>query len=195
MKKVIVLVVTVCLFSVSRSQAQGFHLGIKGGTNLSQISGRSFDQGFQWNFVAGAFAELDVSSKFGIQPELLFSQTTSRTASNFRDIYDQGINSQNVKLNYMSIPILLSFKPISLLSLQLGPQFGILMNSSQTVTRNGANAFKSGDFSMVVGAQLNLGPFKGGARYVYGFSDINNVTNFEAWNNRSIQLYVGLRLF
>lgn len=195
MKKVIFLVLTVSLFVGSRSYAQGFHLGIKGGTNLSQISGRSFDQGFQWNFAAGAFAELDVSSKFGIQPELLFSQTTSRTASNFRDIYDQGINSQNVKLNYMSIPILLSFKPISLLSLQLGPQFGILMNSSQTVTRNGANAFKSGDFSMVLGAQLNLGPFKGGARYVYGFSDINNVTNFEAWNNRSVQLYVGLRLF
>jgi hypothetical protein len=196
MKKLSLLIVAVLLFSLTR--AQGLHLGIKAGTNISELTGRSFDEGFQWNFMAGAFVELNVTSKWGIQPELLFSQTTTQTASDFNDIYKQGINSRDVKLNYLSIPILLSYKPVPLLSLQAGPQFGILMNTSDNLTTNGANAFKSGDFSMVVGAQVNLGAFKGGARYVYGFTnvaDIDEISSVDSWKTRTIQLYVGLRIF
>jgi hypothetical protein len=196
MKKFCLFLLVVLIFSANSSRAQGFHLGIKAGTNISELTGRSFDEGFQWNFMAGAFAELNFTSKWGIQPEVLFSQTTTQTASNFDEVYEQGINSQNVKLNYLSIPILLTYKlPLPIISLQLGPQFGILMNTSENITANGTNAFKSGDFSMVVGAQVNLGPFKGGARYVYGFTNIDDVTNVDSWKNRTIQLYVGLRIF
>ena len=196
MKKFCLFLLTFVVFSTFRSQAQGFHLGIKAGTNITQLTGRSFDDGFQWNFMAGAFSELDFSSHWGIQPEVLFSQTTTQTASDFNDVYEEGINSRSVKLNYLSIPILLTYKlPLPILSLQLGPQFGILMNSSENITTNGTNAFKSGDFSMVVGAQVNLGPFKGGARYVYGFTNIDDVTNVDSWKSRTIQLYVGLRIF
>ena len=179
------------------SQAQGFHLGIKAGTNLAKIDGRSFDQGFKWGFTAGAFAELNFTSKWGIQPELLFNQTNTQTADSFNGIYQQGINTRSVKLNYLSIPILLSYKPIPLLSLQIGPQFGILMNTNQNITTNGSNAFKSGDFSMVGGAQVNLGGFKAGARYILGLSNVDNVTttDVDTWKNQSIQLYVGLRIF
>jgi hypothetical protein len=199
MKKLGFLVIAVFVFSVNRIQAQGLHLGIKAGTNISQLTGRSFDEGFQWNFMAGAFMELNFTSKWGIQPEVLFSQSSTQTASNFNDIYEEGINSRNVKLNYLSIPILLTYKlPLPILSLQLGPQFGILMNTSDNLTTNGTNAFKSGDFSMVVGAQVNLGPFKGGARYIYGFTnvaDINEISSVDSWKTRTIQLYVGLRIF
>lgn len=195
MKKVCFLLFAVILISAS-SQAQGFHLGIKAGTNITELTGRSFDEGFQWNFMAGAFAELNITSNWGIDPELLFSQTTTQTASNFDDVYEQGINSRGVKLNYLSIPILITYKlPLPILSLQLGPQFGILMNTSENITTNGTNAFKSGDFSMVIGAQVNLGAFKGGARYVYGFTNLDAVTNVDEWKNRTIQLYVGLRIF
>ena len=134
MKKTGILVLAISILSVSRSLAQGFHLGAKIGTNISQITGRSFDQGFQWGFSAGAFAQLNFTSKWGIQPELLFNQTQTQTASNFNDVYEQGINSRNVSLNYLSIPILLSYKIIPLLSIQVGPQFGILMNTSQNIT-------------------------------------------------------------
>jgi hypothetical protein len=195
MKKFCLLLLVVFVFA-SRSQAQGFHLGIKAGTNISELTGRSFDEGFQWNFMAGAFSEINFTSNWGIQPEVLFSQTTTQTASDFNDIYEEGINSRSVKLNYLSIPILLTYKlPLPIISLQAGPQFGILMNTSDNITTNGTNAFKSGDFSMVVGAQLNLGGFKGGARYVYGFTNINDITNADSWKNRTIQLYVGLRIF
>jgi len=199
MKKLSFLTVSVLVITVSNIQAQGFHLGIKGGTNISQMTGRSFDEGFQWNFMAGAFAELNFTSHWGIQPELLFSQTTTQTASNFDDVYEEGINSRNVKLNYLSIPILLTYKlPLPILSLQAGPQFGILLNTSENITTNAGSAFKTGDFSMVIGAQVNLGGFKGGARYIYGFTNVANISSIQSvdsWKTRTIQLYVGLRIF
>ncbi len=197
MKKVSFLLIFIFIFSFHESQAQGFHLGGKIGTNISQITGRSFDQGFQWGFSAGAFAELNFTSKWGIQPELLFNQTQTQTASNFNDVYEEGINNRNVSLNYLSIPVLLSWKIIPLLSIQVGPQFGILMNTSQNITANGVDAVKNGDFSMVGGAQLNLGGLRVGARYVYGFTDINNLPppgSVDTWKNQNFQLYIGIRI-
>lgn len=195
MKKSGILVLAISILAVSQSLAQGFHLGVKIGTNISQITGRSFDQGFQWGFSAGAFAQLNFTGKWGIQPELLFNQTQTQTASDFNDVYEQGINSRNVSLNYLSIPILLSYKIIPLLSIQFGPQFGILMNTSQNITTNGMNAFKNGDFSMVGGAQLNLGLINFGARYIYGFTNLNDVTNDDTWKNQNFQLYLALKIF
>jgi hypothetical protein len=195
MKKLSFLVLAVFVFSASRIQAQGFHLGIKAGTNISEINGRSFSDGFKFGFSAGAFAELNFTSQWGIQPELLFNQSTSQTASSFNTIIPNGINNQTFNLDYLSIPILLSYKPIPLLSLQLGPQFGILMSTSETVVGNGEKAFKSGDFSMVGGAQVNIGGFKGGARYVLGLTNLNAVNDADSWKNEGFQLYVGFRIF
>lgn len=197
MKKTGFLVFTIFILSFSESRAQGFHIGGKIGTNISQMTGRSFDQGFQWGFSAGAFAELNFTGKWGIQPELLFNQTKTQTASDFNDVYSQGINSRDVSLNYLSIPILLSYKIIPILSIQLGPQFGILMNTSQNITSNASNAFKSGDFSMVGGAQVSLGAIKLGARYIYGITnlaDIKEINNVDTWKNQNFQIYFGLRL-
>lgn len=184
-------------FSFFQGSAQGFHLGAKIGTNISQMTGRSFDQGFQWGFSAGAFAELNFTSRWGIQPELLFNQTQTQTASNFNDVYQEGINSRDVSLNYLSIPILLSFKLIPVLSVQVGPQFGILMNTSQNITTTASNAFKSGDFSLVGGAQVNLGIIRLGARYIYGISNLNGLPppgDVDTWKNQNFQLYFGLRI-
>ncbi len=194
MKKVFILLLVT--FSCSYIHAQGLHLGIKAGTNNSLLTGNSFNDGFNWSFMAGAFAEVNFTSSWGIQPEVLFSQITSQTASNFNDAYSEGINSKDIKLQYLNIPILLTYKlPLPILSLQLGPQFGTLLNNNSSITTNGINAFKSGDFSMVVGAQVNLLMFKGGIRYVYGFTNINNINDADTWKTRTIQLYAGIRIF
>jgi Outer membrane protein beta-barrel domain len=194
MKKVLVLLLV--MFFCTHIHAQGLHLGIKAGTNNSLLTGNSFNDGFNWSFMAGAFAEVNFTSRWGIQPEVLFSQITSQTASNFNDAYSEGINSKEIKLQYLNIPILLTYKlPLPILSLQLGPQFGTLLNNNSSITTSGINAFKSGDFSMVAGAQVNLLMFKGGIRYVYGFTNINNINDADTWKTRTIQLYVGIRIF
>ena len=73
MKKVFFSLVIIFSLTQTVSHAQGFHLGIKAGTNNTLLTGNSFSGGFNWNFMAGAFAEINFTSKWGIEPELLCS--------------------------------------------------------------------------------------------------------------------------
>jgi hypothetical protein len=183
------------LFTVFHVRAQGFHLGIKAGANLFKVDGESFDQEFQFGYNVGAFSELNFTSSWGLQPELLFNQTNYRTGTEFSDVYSGGISNYKGKLNYLSIPVLVSFRPIPLLSLLAGPQFGILLDQDEHLVDNAQQAFKKGDFSLVGGAQLNLASLKVGARYVIGLNNINDLPNQSSWKNEGWQLYAGFRLF
>jgi Outer membrane protein beta-barrel domain len=200
-RNAIVLSLMLLVAGVINSQAQGFHLGIKAGANLDKINGQSFDQGFQFGYNVGAFAEVNFTPMWGIQPEVLFNQTNYRTGDRFSDIYPGGVDDVKGKLNYLSIPLLLSFRPIPLLSLQAGPQFGIKLNSDEHLINNARDAFKTGDFSLVGGAQLNIAGIKIGARYIWGLADVNNVstensnTTTVTWKNQSWQVYAGFRIF
>jgi Outer membrane protein beta-barrel domain len=183
------------LLAVVQGQAQGFHIGIKAGANLFKMDGESFDQEYKFGYNVGAFSELNFTSSWGIQPELLFNQTNYRTGTQFSDIYPDGVNGVKGKLNYLSIPVLLSFRPIPLLSILAGPQFGILLNQDEHLVNNAGQAFKKGDFSLVGGAQLNLASIKLGARYVVGLNNINDLQNQNNWKNEGWQLYAGFRIF
>lgn len=178
-----------------QTQAQGFHLGIKAGANLFKVDGQSFDQEFNFGYNVGAFSEINFTSAWGIQPELLFNQTNYRTGTEFSDVYSGGVNNYKGKLSYLSIPVLVSFRPIPLLSILAGPQFGILLNKDEHLVNNAEQAFKSGDFSLVGGAQLNLASIKVGARYVVGLNNINDLPNQTSWKNEGWQLYAGFRIF
>lgn len=195
MKKKFLAVLVVVLAIGSASFAQGFHMGIKGGANLLKIDDKSFKDEFKFGYNLGAFAEINFNKKIGIQPELLWAQSTYRTATDIQQIIPESKSDVDVKLNYLQIPILLNYRPVKILSLQAGPQFGILINEDNTLLQNGKDAFKKGDFSMLAGAQLNLGPLKAGARYAIGLNDINDISNNSEWKSRGWQLYVGLRLF
>lgn len=193
-RKAFVLFVALIL-AVTHSYAQGFHLGIKAGANLFKVDGQSFDQQFKFGYNVGAFSEINFTSRWGIQPELLFNQTNYRTGTEFSDVYSGGLNNYKGKLNYLSIPVLLSFRPIPLLSLLAGPQFGILLNQDEHLTDNAAQAFRKGDLAVVAGAQLNLASLKLGARYVIGLNNINDLPNENTWKNQGWQLYAGFRIF
>jgi hypothetical protein len=190
-----VLSLVLAAFTVMHTQAQGFHLGIKAGANLFKVNGESFDQEFKFGYNVGAFSELNFTSSWGLQPELLFNQTNYRTGTEFSDVYSGGVSNYKGKLNYLSIPVLISFRPIPLLSILAGPQFGILLNKDEHLVGNAQQAFKNGDFSLVGGAQLNLAAIKVGARYVVGLNNINDLPNQTSWKNEGWQLYAGFRIF
>lgn len=179
--------------TVISGYAQGFHIGVKGGANIFKLDGRSFSDEFKFGYSLGGFAELNFNKTWGIQPELLWNQTNFRTASNFNSVVPQGYNDVKGSLNYLSIPILLSYRPIKLISIQAGPQFGILLGQTNIVN-NAKDAFKKGDFSLLGGAQLNLGGFKLGARYFIGLNNLNDVQNDDKWKNQGFQVYVGFRI-
>ena len=179
--------------TVISGYAQGFHIGVKGGANIFKLDGRSFNDEFKFGYSLGGFAELNFNKTWGIQPELLWNQTNFRTASNFNSVVPDGYNDVKGSLNYLSIPILLSYRPIKLISIQAGPQFGILLGQTNIVN-NARDAFKKGDFSLLGGAQLNLGGFKLGARYFIGLNNLNDVQNDDKWKNQGFQVYVGFRI-
>lgn len=194
MKKKSVALLTVALALSTFSFAQGVHLGFKAGANIFKVDGKSFKDEFKFGYNLGAFAEINFNQKWGIQPELLWNQTNYRTGDNFDDLYPGGKSDVEGKLNYISIPLLLTYRPVKVLSLQAGPQFGILTSQDKDLLGETKEAFKSGDFSMLGGAQLNLGALRAGARYVIGLSDINDLGNNEKWKNQGWQLYLGFAI-
>lgn len=194
MKKKILVLLTGTFLLAAGTFAQGLHVGFKGGVNIFKVDGKSFNDEFKFGYHLGAFAELNINSTWGIQPELLWSQTNYRTGNSFNAVYPNGVNDVKGKLNYLAIPVLLSYRPVKLLALQVGPQFGILLNQDKNLVNNTKDAFKKGDFSLLAGAQLNLLKFKGGVRYVIGLSDINDVENQNKWKNQGFQIYIGVRI-
>lgn len=193
--KLFPLIALVLLAQVSMAQ---FHIGVKGGANVTKIDGQSFKDQFKYGYHLGGFAEIGLGGKLGLQPEVLFNQYSTTVDSNFKHIYQNVFNSSynsNVKLNYLSVPILLTYKLIgNFLTLQAGPQFAVLIDQNKTLLQNGGNAFKHGDFSMLGGAQVKIANFRFTGRYVVGLSNINDIDNQDKWKSQGFQLSVGLAL-
>ncbi len=173
-----------------------FHVGFKAGANISKVDGKSFDEQFQYGYHLGGFAEIGLSRKFQLQPEVMFNQITSTLDSNYKSVYQNIINSNQskVKLGYLSIPILLDYKLLGPIHLQAGPQVSILMDQNKNFLQNGAEAFKQGDFSMVGGVDIKLTSLRVTGRYVIGLNNINDIDNQDKWKNQAIQISLGLAL-
>jgi len=175
-----------------------FHLGAKAGANIVKIDGASFKDKFSYGYHAGGFAEIGFGGKLGIQPEVMFNQLTTTVDSNFKHVYQGVFNNSyqsNVKLNYLSIRVLLNYKLIAnFISLQAGPQFSILMDQNKTLLQNGADAFKKGDFAMIGGVHVKLANFRVDGRYVVGLNNLNDIDNQDKWKYQAFQLSIGLAL-
>jgi hypothetical protein len=185
-----------CIICTQAAMAQ-FKLGVKAGANIMKIEGKSFKEEFSYGYHAGGFLEIGLGDKFGIQPEVLFNQVSSRVDSSFSHVYQNAANFSNykdVKLQYLSIPLLLNYKLGNVLSLQAGPQFGSLMNGDKTLLQNGQEAFKSGELSMLGGAQINISKLRLTGRYVVGLNNINEISDQNKWRNQGFQLSLGLAL-
>jgi len=190
------LSLAVAALFISQLMMAQFHLGIKAGANITKVDGKSFKQEFKYGYNLGGFAEIGLSNKFSLEPEVLFNQYSSTLDSSYKSIYENVIasNQSKVKLNYLTIPLLLDYKFIGPIHLQAGPQFGILMSQDKSFLQNGANAFKNGDFSMVAGAQIKLAQLRITGRYIIGLSNINDIDNQDKWKNQVVQLSVGIAL-
>ena len=192
MKTKLLLAAVISILSVNVF-SQSFKIGFKAGTTLNKISGQTFKDQFSYGYHLGGFVTIGMGKKFAIQPEVLLNQINLDSSNKFSDVYKfDKLNS--VKLQYLSIPLLLNYNAGKLLTLQAGPQFGVLLNKSNTLVQNGKEAFKGGDFSMLGGMQLNISHFRFYGRYIIGLSNLNDIDNKDKWTNQSVQLGVGLAL-
>ena len=190
-------IMAVALFTMQAASAQ-FHLGAKAGANLVKVDGKSFNDEFRYGYHLGGFAEifLTADKKLSLQPEVLFNQYSTTLDSNFKSIYEDIITSEQsrVKLNYLTIPILLNYRLLGPIYLQAGPAFSIMMDQNRSILQNGGDAFKKGDFSMIGGAQIRIAKIYLSGRYVVGLANINDIDNKDKWKSQAIQLSVGLSL-
>ncbi len=191
--KIKLLLTLVISFTGISVFSQSIKIGAKGGANINKITGQTFKEKFSYGYHAGGFATIGLGKKFALQPEVLFNQVNVDTSNKFSDIYK--LNKLNgVQLKYISIPLLLNYNVGKLMTLQAGPQFGILINKSNTLVQNGQDAFKGGDLSMLGGVQLNISHFRLYGRYAIGLKNINDIDNKDKWKNQTIQLGVGITL-
>ena len=181
------------LFMGSSAFSQKFTLGVKGGANLGKMSGKSFKEEFSLGYQVGGFATIPFGEKLALQPEVMFNHTSLDTASRFSEIY-QFNKVNNVSFNSLSIPIMLNYNIVKYLTLQVGPQFGIVLDQDKNLMQNGKDAFKSGNFSLVGGLQLNLLKFRVYGRYVGGLTNLDNVGNNDSWKASAIQVGLGIAL-
>ena len=115
-------------FLLTQAVMAQFHIGIKGGANVTKVDGKSFKDEFRYGYHLGGFAEIRLGNKLVLQPEVLFNQYSTRLDSNYKNIYEDVFSSNsNIKLNYLSIPILINYKLIGKWS---GVRFTSLMSSA-----------------------------------------------------------------
>ena len=188
-------IMAIALLTMQAASAQ-FRLGAKAGANLVKVDGKSFKDEFRYGYHLGGFAEIGVTKKLTIQPEVLFNQYSTTLDSSFKSVYQNVINSNqsHVKLNYLSIPILLNYRLIGPIYLQAGPAFSVLIDQNKNFLQNGGDAFKKGDFSMIGGAQVRIAKLYLSGRYVVGLANINDIDDKDKWKSQAIQLSVGLSL-
>ncbi|MBP1671108.1 MAG: hypothetical protein H6Q22_680 [Bacteroidetes bacterium] len=105
--------------------------GVKAGANLSNVydsQGEQFNADSKLGLAAGVFVALPLGKYFGIQPEILFSQKGYKgSGSILGSDYSFSYTS-----NYIDVPLLLAFKPISLITIVAGPQYSFLVKDSYT---------------------------------------------------------------
>jgi hypothetical protein len=159
--------------------AQGIGFGIKAGANFADQAIDEIDVKSLADFHFGAYLNLNLSDKFGITPEVLYSAHGTK--------WDE----IKVDYDYIAIPVMVRFKPIKLLSLEAGPQFSFLTKAEVEGVGDVKDQLKTNDFGLAFGAGVHLPlGLNAGLRYVLGFTDISDVSE-ESIKNRTFQIYAG----
>ena len=176
-----------------------FRWGFKGGLNLNKIQGKSFNDEFQYNYAVGSFVQINFSQKLGIQPEINFVQTSAEQSDDITDIYDDlflGGDQKSAKLDYLKFAGLLNIDigPSQRVKLQVGPQWGMLLDETVDSLKAPQDVFKKSEFSVLGGIMLQLPLFHIGTRYEIGLTDINGIDNQDKWRSQSWQFFVGITL-
>ena len=168
MKKFL-LFTTVALLALTSVQSQEFRLGAKAGLNVASLGGDSYgvgSLGSRTSFHIGGLAEIPLMGKFALQPELLFSSEGSNWT--FTGLDD------NLKLDYIRVPVLAKFYIIEGLSAEAGPVFGVLVNAKNDDGDDIKENFKTFDAAFGIGAsyRLDMGVFFS-LRYNKGLLNVN----------------------
>lgn len=187
----------------SLALAQGLSFGVKGGINLSSVTGADATGAEAFTGGAGGgYLTLSLLPSFAVQPEILYSQKGWNASGENSGVPTVG----EYRINYLEVPVLAKFsfgilvKPYIL----VGPYFANRISSSWEETAGGVtlsgsmdDGLKKSDIGYVLGAGVST-PIKLSfeARYCGGVSTISKSSGTTPdWKNSTISVLVGYAIF
>ncbi len=192
MKKIILSMAF--LIGLGMANAQDVKFGVKGGLNIANISNMQIEDvklDSRMAYHLGVMAEVKLNNQFAIQPELLYSlQGASKEVEG---------TTATIALDYINIPVMAKYFVIDGLSLEVGPQLGILITGESTIKGEEVDEsgdikkyVKSVDFGLNFGAGYTYNNFNLGLRYNLGLTDIRKGDEIKkTLKNGVFQLSVG----
>jgi hypothetical protein len=149
MKKYI-LILSALFFGVTvMGQTDKVKTGVKAGLNISDLTvdeGELNSSG-KTGFTAGIMVEIPMAKNFSLQPELLYSQQGTKITFSDEEVTNSHYKS-TIELNYLNIPVMLKYYLIKGLSIQAGPQIGILLKANNKYQDNFLGYEDQGSFNL-----------------------------------------------
>jgi hypothetical protein len=132
MRKFVFIFISVIFISANifaQDDRSAISIGIKAGSNYSNVydsNNDDFNSDGKMGLAAGVFVAIPIGKFIGFQPELLFSQKGYKSSGSILGL-DYSLTRTS---NYIDIPLLFALKPISTLTLLLGPQYSYLIKQT-----------------------------------------------------------------
>ena len=195
----------ILLSNIINAQENGMNIGLKVGANYSNVydsKGEQFTSDAKLGLAAGAFLDIPLGSFLGIQPEILFSQKGYKGKGTVLG----SSYSLTRTSNFIDVPLFLEIKPVSFLTLLVGPQYSYLLKQKD-VFDNGALTFeqekvfnnsnlRKNILCFVAGVDINLSRVTVGARAGWDIQNNNGDGSSTAprYKNAWAQATLGFRI-
>lgn len=145
-----ILILSALFFGVTvMGQTDKVKTGVKAGLNISDLTvdeGELNSSG-KIGFTAGIMVEIPMAKNFSLQPELLYSQQGTKITFSDEEVTNSHYKS-TIELNYLNIPVMLKYYVIKGLSIQAGPQIGILLKANNKYQDNFLGYEDQGSFNL-----------------------------------------------
>lgn len=174
-----IFLITMLSLGVFTATAQQVRFGVKGGVNISKFTSSNDFIKFNYRtaYHAGVLAEIALGNRFAIQPEVLYSTQGTKLDIDLKLFKSDA----TLKLDYVSVPVMMKLFVAQGLSLEVGPQISFNINSKASYkevlkekTMDVKKFVEPYSLSLCFGGGYEFGNFILSARYSLG---LNKVTD------------------
>ncbi len=175
-------------FAQTTESPRPFTLGVKAGLNLSSLNGNDDSTDLAAGFNVGTFINIPLSSKFSVQPEVLYNGLFNASTKTSQVNNDIKIDKMEQNLHYLSLPVFVQYNIIPRFFVEAGAQLSLLLHANykytmelinntnyyyQSESMNNTKDLRSIDFGIGAGAGYYFTPSLGiTARYIAGIGNI-----------------------
>ncbi len=156
MKKIMIFLMILSLVFIGTLSAQGnLGFGVKGGLNMAKLTFEDtdvdVDKGFKLGPTFGGFVTYNLNDKLAIQPELLYTvkggshEVSESVVGGGYDVVWDG--KDNLKLNWLDIPILVVFNPYDKIKIFAGPFLEVFLSGKSDFEVTLTGTFEGETFS------------------------------------------------